>query len=159
MNAEIPLTRSAARVPCIWEEGGALRNKGFARLVGGRHGGRLKPIFIRYNAQVPNADHALFRVTKGMIVVEARWSLYDQNPFPTVEVFRIWDIRELAAVCSLIGYHDGQKWRIQTPPGTVWLGGIIGAARRKCKMECCRVPLWYDDRADSVLQNRRSKHV
>jgi len=78
-------------LPLIWEYGGGSSYTGCSRVVAGKVGERLKPIYIKRSDSCSNGEYALFIAFKGMVVIKS----YHYNRDFTHEILRVKKIEKI----------------------------------------------------------------
>jgi len=68
---KILIERTKKGHPAIWEEGGGMTNTGFAQIVANSDGSPKHPVYIRRRGALANAEHALFIVQPGDLIIQA----------------------------------------------------------------------------------------
>jgi hypothetical protein len=128
------ITRTKSGLPALWEEGGGYTSTGWARLIAGPNGEKLKPVFIRTRGHLACGEHALFVVRPGFIVAEAC-----HGRDPEISVYRIEGFAEDEAQVTRLHHWSLGEW--DSPPPAD-LEPMIRAARDKSRDYHCRRMYW-----------------
>ena len=155
---KISLSRKSG-VPAAWERGGGLTHTGSAQIVCAPHGGRMKPLYLRRSGHRACAEHALFPVGVGCLIIRAG---HHRGEF-SVKIFRIEDLDyemdshhpswwgsdltmawRCFAMVKLVNSFDHGEWDHRLEPE---LEAAVCAARKKATTYHCRQPIWLDREA------------
>jgi len=104
LNIEIERTKKG--FPALWESGGGFSNTGKAIIIAGPNGEKKAPLYIRHRGHLACANHALFPVHEGDIVVQ---SSHHRGDFHH-EVYRLIAIRGDEAELELIAEFSHGQW-------------------------------------------------
>ena len=104
LNFEIERTKKG--FPALWESGGGYSNTGKATIVAGPNGEKKTPIYIRQRGHLACANHALFAVHEGDIVIR---SSHHRGDFHH-EVYRLAAIRGDEAELELLAEFYRGQW-------------------------------------------------
>lgn len=122
--------------PALWESGGGYRNTGYARIIAGKCGEEKKPIYLKTRGHLANAEHALFVIEVGDLIIEADHHREDFN----IEIFRVVEISDDYCVGEKINDFSMGEWDHE-PTGKVV--DAIDAAKGKATDYHCRSPWYY----------------
>ena len=130
----IPLVRTRGKgLPALWEQGGGYRNTGFATIVAGREGERLRPFYVRGRGHLANGEHALLPVKPGYVVVEADHHREDFR----IQVWEVLAIDGDEATLGLVAEFDEGEWDHPLPQKYL---AAVEAAKEKATCYHCRAP-------------------
>jgi len=104
MKIEIEKTKRGS--PALWERGGGYTNTGFAQIVANPDGSPKHPVYIRRRGTLANAEHALFIVQPGDLIIQAEHHREDFN----INVYRITNITEEEAKLELLANYSQNQW-------------------------------------------------
>jgi hypothetical protein len=123
--------RSKSGLPTLTENGGGMSNTGYATLVCGENGQKLKPLFVPRGYS--NKDHAIFVVHPGKThLVHASTSKSGE----TVTVEKITDINDDDEIITVvIGEYENGDGTIQQS-----FNPVVSAALQKTRCYHCREP-------------------
>jgi hypothetical protein len=88
---EIRLVTSKKGFPTISEGGGGATNTGESRIIAGKDGEKLSPIYIPRRGHLAGGEHAIFIATEGMLICDADHHRCDF----TIKIYRIVKLKEL----------------------------------------------------------------
>jgi hypothetical protein len=151
---ELPIYQTKQGEPAIWEEGGATADYGFARIIAGKEGEPLKPIYIRRKRCKEWWRHALLLAYPGLIIIDTQYYL----GLTTTDVWRIVRITDPhpwanegrerpGAVVSLVAEYRSDRrdgWRPSCPE---WALPALLAAGEKANCYDCRRPHYIAKRS------------
>lgn len=130
----ICIERSNSGLPVIWESGGGYSHTGYACLIGGKHGERKKPLFIKRSGHLACSEHALFVVEVGDVIVDA---------------VRENDLVRIGRIMLVLPDHVMVLWEYICEYGD-WdrelpseFEDIVDVARQKYQNYHCRYPMYY----------------
>ena len=109
LEREFRLTMSKGKnIPCLWEEGGALMNRGEAQIIANWAGKPAHALFVNRRGNLACGQHALVPVAKGYFIIEAKHKL-------DVFVINIYEINDInvplkKAYADLVHSYDGEDW-------------------------------------------------
>ena len=125
------VTRSKSGLPVIREEGGGMSNTGYATIVCGAQGEKVKPLFVPRGYS--NAEHALFVAKVGMLFVDASHNRRGESATAyQIDAIGTADNPDELITSVLYEYEDGD--------GTFpeWLQEAKSAALKKSDCYHCR---------------------
>lgn len=127
----IYIHRTKKGLPALWEWGGGYSNTGKAQLITGPNGEKKKPIYIRRRGCLACAEHALFVVEVGDLVIQ---SFHHREDF-VHKIYQITAIRDEdeADLKQLAEYSEGQ-W----DPGDLGQKLELDLARSEPQMDLSR---------------------
>jgi len=103
---KIEIERTKRGHPALWECGGGYTNTGFAQIVANPDGSPKHPVYIRRRGTLANAEHALFIVQPGDLIIQAEHHREDFN----INVYRITNITEEEAKLELLANYSQNQW-------------------------------------------------
>jgi len=107
MNTKkIEIEKTKKGYPALWESGGSYSNTGKAIIIAGPNGEKKTPIYIRQRGHLACANHALFAVHEGDVVIR---SSHHRGDFHH-EVCRLVTIRGDEAELELIAEFSRGQW-------------------------------------------------
>ena len=154
LNIEIERTKKG--FPALWESGGGYSNTGKATIVAGPNGEKKAPIYTRQRGHLACANHALFIVHEGDIVIR---SSHHRGDFHH-EVYRLIAIRGDEAELELIAEFSHGQWdpgplgqKLEADlarmaagePPTMELSSAVQMAESKATCSHCREPHYVRD--------------
>jgi hypothetical protein len=128
------IVRTKSGLPALWEEGGGYTSTGFARLIAGPNGEKLRPIYTRTRGHLACGEHALFVIKPGYLVVEA-----SRGRDPEIAIYRIEGFNEDEAKVTRLHHWSMGEWDVPPP---AHLEPLIKAAKAKARDYHCRSPYW-----------------
>lgn len=131
MSPSIDLEFSKTGLPCLWESGGGLTNRGEVTLIGGIKGERLKPLYIRTRGSLACEDHALFVVRAGYVVVQCDRHRDDYE----IRIYRIVECGEKRATTEKIAEFSRGEWD-KEPVEPAILEMVETAKKKSCIYHC-----------------------
>jgi hypothetical protein len=136
--------RTRSGRPAMWESGGGMTHTGYAIIIAGQYGEKLKPIFVKRRGQLVGGDHALFVVhPKDHVIIAAR----HRDEF-RIAIYQIKEINEDQAVCSLVYFFDQEGW-VNCKEGSAGpdcpaeFEAAVEASKEKTRCYHCRAPHYY----------------
>ena len=154
LNIEIERTKKG--FPALWESGGGFSNTGKAIIIAGPNGEKKAPIYTRQRGHLACANHALFIVHEGDIVIR---SSHHRGDFHH-EVYRLIAIRGDEAELELIAEFSHGQWdpgplgqKLEADlarmaagePPTMELSVAVQMAESKATCYHCREPHYVRD--------------
>lgn len=136
---DISIEVSNKGLPVMWEHGGMESNgRGTAFVIGNHRGEAKRPIFVRTDGKLACAQHALFVVKPGDVVIEATC---EDRRIGSVYIYRIdtIDRDNLTAMLSVINEFKNATWIEPVPE---MFDNIINAAILKATTHHCRAPCY-----------------
>jgi hypothetical protein len=118
----------SGRLAC-WEQGGGHINTGYATIVAGLNGERLRPVYIRRRGTLANSDHALVPIGDGCYVIQAE---HHRGDF----VVHVYRVAADGVVTSVASFSEGE-WQGDRPE---FLEAAIEAACWKALCYHCKEP-------------------
>jgi hypothetical protein len=121
-------TTKSGRLAC-WERGGGHINTGYATIVAGPRGEKLRPVYIRRAGTLANSDHALIPIGDGCYAIEAE---HHRGDF----TIRVYHIAADGTLTSVATFSEG-KWHGKCPD---FLEVAVEEACKKALCYHCRSP-------------------
>ena len=142
---KILIERTKKGHPAIWEEGGGMTNTGFAQIVANPDGSPKHPVYIRRRGTLANAEHALFIVQPGDIIIQAEHHRGDFEIFVLrYDGVEQGEFGEYAKTTTLAHYSMGE-WDAELP---AYLQAAVEAAKEKATCYHCREPHFIEEDKD-----------
>jgi hypothetical protein len=94
----------------LWERGGGKKNSGFARIIAGKDGEKITPLFI-YNGEYRKSEnHGKIPISPGTVVIEVMWISEIEKPRIFIQQIIELDFYENYLFLKKIGYFINGVW-------------------------------------------------
>jgi hypothetical protein len=138
---KIRIEKTKRGFPAIWEKGGGMTNTGFAQIVANPDGSPKRPVYIRRRGILANAEHALFIVQLGDLIIQAEHHREDFN----IYIYKILDFKETkqkeiteeVAIVEQVYKFSRGEWDKELPE---YLQEACTVAMEKATCYHCRKP-------------------
>ena len=137
---EIRIDKTKKGYPAIWECGGGMTSTGYSQIIANSDGSPKKPVWVNKRGHLACADHALFILQDGDIIVQTDHHRRD---------FEIWvlrfegtDIDGLYAKTTVLAHYSRGEWDNEEIAEKY--KAVIKVAKEKTTCYHCRSPHYIE---------------